>query len=167
MGRKKAAEQIVQQTADGMQMPQEQAPPASGSQPPAREPGDDSHLEQAAADGGQKQARKQSYTGKLKVLEDGTVAHYRDYGNRDGVKVHFEFPKEDEKPTPEVTEPLKEHHEDRNRFAYGKPTPKRWNKRVSNNPIAERLDAEERFETAVERLQESRKKDKGQEPTPF
>jgi hypothetical protein len=130
------------------------APPLHPSAQPVaeRQPGDDSHLE-PPKEGGQK---KQSYTGRLVALPDGTKAHYRDYDNRDGVEVHFEFPKEGEKPPAEVTEPLKEHHDRRRRFNWDKKAAKKWQKDVGQNPVAERLDAEERFQTAVERLKESR-----------
>jgi hypothetical protein len=47
-----------------------------------------------------------------------------------------------------VNEPLKEPHEGRNRMQWKDKT---WHKEVRNNPVGERLDAEDRFEEMVKR----------------
>jgi hypothetical protein len=113
--------------------------------------------------GEEKQERGGGYTGVIRVLPDGTKAHYRDHGNRSGVEISFEFPDEKDRPGGEVTEPLKEAHQGADNMQW---TGEIWHKDVAGyspkhrrfrHPKHERLDAEGRYETAVDRLAESRK----------
>lgn len=105
-------------------------------------------------------AGKEIYTGTRVNLSDGTVAHYRDYGNADGVTVHLDLPEGVGKPADGVTEPLKERRPGHTSFGYAKPfvPKKRWHKDVTGpglNPVAERLDAEDRFQRMLTRQEET------------
>lgn len=139
-------QQLVRQVADGMALGDaaEPARPDTDFPPP----------------GEAREARPRSYTGQRVSLPDGTVAHYRDHGNRDGVVVRFDLPEGVDKPAAGVTEPLKEHREGRGNFVYkGKGD---WHKQVGGykkNPVAERLDAEQRFAEAVKRQREAGEQD--------
>lgn len=118
----------------------------------AREPGDDGEDKQATAQNGQKKA---AYTGILEALPDGTKTHYRDYGNREGVAISIEYADKQEKPPADVLEPLKEEHKGHDRHRYDTQH-KDWHKHVRRNPVAERLDSEERYEAMTERLRADR-----------
>jgi hypothetical protein len=89
---------------------------------------------------------------------DGEVARYFDDRNSGGVSARIDSPDKEFRPSPHVNEPLKEEHEGRNKMRW-KDMPqfdgkRRWHKEVKNNPIGERLDAEERFEEMVKRRKE-------------
>jgi hypothetical protein len=136
------AREIVKQVADSTKLPEEK-PSAVPAVVPVK---------------GQNEP---AYTGIVEVLPDGTKANYRHYGNRDGVAVTIDYKDEKEVPPKEVTEPLKEDHPGRERFRWKN---KEWHKHVRQNPVAECLDAEERFAAMTERLKADRAKKAQQEP---
>ncbi len=87
-------------------------------------------------------------------LGDGSVAHYTDEGNFQGVGISREHPDPNFRPSSHVLEPLKEEHQGVKKHRWDKPS-KSWIKRnIGNNPVAERLDSEERFEEVVKRSRE-------------
>ncbi len=132
----------------------------------SREPGDDTAAE--ASVGPRKSGWAARSTIAVPLTEEakrdrtkGEVARYLDGYSR-GVGARIDSPDPQFRPSPDVTEPLKEEHPSRE--------PMRWNKQVfageevfhkpvtghgrggkERNPVAERLDGEERFAEMVER----------------
>jgi hypothetical protein len=88
----------------------------------------------------------------------GEVARYFDDYNSGGVSTRIDSPDPEFRPSQRVNEPLKEEHEGRNKMRWqDKPQyggKKRWHKETRNHPVAERLDAEDRFEEMVRRRKE-------------
>jgi hypothetical protein len=87
--------------------------------------------------------------------QEGEVARYFDDGTLKGVSARIDSPDQDFRLSEHVTGPLKEDHERRNKMRW-KDRPefqgkKRWHKNVRDNPVAERLDAEGRFEEMAKR----------------
>jgi hypothetical protein len=191
--KRKTAHQTAEQAADStpaaaaLTSPTEAAPPtenpatlasqppsAEGKQPSLREPGDDAASEPSA------EPRKASWAPRTTIAVPlteeakrdhtrGEVARYID-GYDTGVGARIDSPDKEFRPSEEVKEPLKEEHPYRESMRWNK---KDFHKKVigqrpdgsERRPVAERLDAEERFEDMVQRRRaEIDKADSGKTP---
>jgi hypothetical protein len=196
MTRRKTAEQTQSNTPadEGIPTLTEQPPAANpaeeaapslgtdGNTPAMREPGDDSATELSA------EQKKSSWAPRTTIAvplteeakrdhTKGEVARYID-GYNAGVGVRIDSPDTEFRPSEEVKAPLKEEHPYRDSM--------RWNQKILHNnqktfhkevagqrrdgsersPVAERLDAEERFEEMVQRRRAENDKTGGGK-TPF
>jgi hypothetical protein len=140
--------------------PKETPAAEKAAQAPEREPGDDTTTEQAA---GQKKSSWATRTTIAVPLTEeakrdhtkGEVARYVDGYDR-GVGARIDSPDPDFRPSEAVKEALKEEHSNResmrwNSKDFRKQTEGERKDGRQRNPIAERLDAEERFEEMVQR----------------
>lgn len=141
---------------------------------PTGEPGDDTVTENAAEH--QKSSWEPRSTISIPLTEEakrdhtkGEVARHIDGYNSRGVGVRIDSQDDSYRPSDYVKEPLKEQHQGHDAL--------RWNKEVfhkkvtgrrkdgsERNPVAERLDTEDRFEEMVRRRKEEIGKDGGRDP---
>ena len=154
-------------------------PPRSeaSQQPPVREPGDDTASEPAAA----KKDNWKPWTDIAVPLTEeakrdhtkGEVARHHEGYNYHGVGVRIDSPDESFRPSEYVKEPLKEAHPGRESMRWNR---EEFHKKVAGtrrdgsqrNPVAERLDAEDRFAEMVQRRREELDKaDGGRDRDPF
>jgi hypothetical protein len=94
-----------------------------------------------------------------------TTARYID-GYNSGVGVNFQFPTDDERPSEDVKQPLKEERQYGQKKQKGMRwradlEPKQWHKGVRDNAIGTRLETEGRFADSVKKVREEKE---GQEP---
>lgn len=154
------------------------SPPRSvaSQQPPVREPGDDTASEPPAA----KKGNYMPWTDIAVPLTEeakrdhtkGEVARHREGYNYHGVGVRIDSPDESFRPSEYVKESLKEEHPGRESMRWNR---QEFHKKVAGsrrdgsqrNPVAERLDAEDRFTDMVQRRREELEKAGGSEHDPF
>jgi hypothetical protein len=146
-------------------------PPTAASQ---REPGDDAAADQAA------EQKKSSWAPRTTIAvplteeakrdhTKGEVARYIDGYNYEGVGARIDSPDPAFRPSEEVKAALKEEHSYRDSMRWNK---KDFHKKVTGKrqdgserrPVAERLDAEERFEDMVQRRRAEIDKADGKDP---
>jgi hypothetical protein len=142
------AQEVINQVAQATELP--------------REPGDDSQSEQQTQKAGWQpwnsisipldEAAKRDHT-------KGEVARYTE-GYNAGVGMRIDSSDPNFIPSAQVNEPVKENHEGRQtprwKNKFGK---KLWHKETKHNPVAERLDAEGRFEEMAKRRKEEKQTD--------
>ncbi|MGH7170116.1 MAG: hypothetical protein ACRELG_07560 [Gemmataceae bacterium] len=167
------------ETATAHQAAQTAVPPGTDGNPPAarREPGDDSAAEAAA--GQHKSSWAPRTTIAVPLTEEakrdhtkGEVARYSDGYNYEGVGARIDSPDKDFRPSEDVKAALKEEHPYRESMRWNK---KDFHKKVSGrrpdgserSPVAERLDAEGRFEDMVLRRRDEIEKAGGGGKAPF
>jgi hypothetical protein len=172
MSKRKTAEQTPENLP-----PADIAPPSAAATPAtSREPGEETESEQSA------EQRKSSWAPRATIAVPlteeakrdrtrGEVARYID-GYSQGVGARIDSPDQEFRPSPDVTEPLKEEHPYResmrwNKEQFHKKTVGRRRDGSERSPVGERLDAEERFEEMVERRKGEIDKTGGGGKVPF
>ena len=176
MGRKKAPEPPSKNQVADVDNPPGVTPPVELS---SREHGGETATQQAA------ERKKSSWQPRTTIAvplteeakrdhTKGEVARHVDGYNSRGVGVRIDSPDDSYRPSDYVKEPLKEHHPGHDALRWNTEVfdKKAYRKRVTGrrkggperDPVAERLDAEERFEEMVRRRKEEIGKDGGRDP---
>jgi hypothetical protein len=176
MGRKKNTEPSVKDQVAAVDNIPTVTPPEELS---SREHGDETATEQVAE---QKKSSWQPRTTIAVPLTEeakrdqtkGEVARHVDGYNSRGVGVRIDSPNDSYRPSDHVKEALKEQHPGRDALRWNTEVfdKKAYRKRVigrrkdgsERNPVAERLDTEDRFEEMVRRRKEEIDKDGGRDP---
>ncbi len=160
------------ETSAANSAPQATSPLGTDGKPSTqREPGDDSAAEQSA------QQNKSSWAPRTTIAVSlteeakrdhtkGEVARYIDGYNYEGVGARIDSPDKEFRPSEDVKAALKEDHPRRDSMRWNK---KDFHKKVSGkrpdgserSPVAERLDAEDRFTEMVQRRREEIDKERG------